>query len=58
MANQDILTKFEKCSNYSVLSLLIYNTLTSVKRFKDVPRDELLTKIYSTIKSKASRQKA
>lgn len=55
MSQQTIMNQFEKCSSYSVLSLLIYNTLSSVKRFENVPKDELMTKIYSTIKRKASR---
>ena len=57
MAQEDMVKNFEKCANYSVLTLLVYNTVNSVKRFQNVPKDELLSKIYSSIKRRAARAK-
>jgi hypothetical protein len=46
---------FEKCANYSTLSMLVVNTIASMKRFKDIDRSELMSKTYSLLKEKAAK---
>lgn len=51
---KDLTGIFDKCAAYSVMSILIANTINSMKRFRTVPGDEMITKVYSTVKSKAA----
>jgi len=55
---EQVLKKFDKCANYTVLSMLVMNTLVSMRRFENVPHDELVTKIYTSLKSKAGSRAA
>lgn len=47
------MTSAEKCSNYTVLSTVIMNTLLSMKRFQHIPKDVLISKVYRQLKAKA-----
>jgi len=52
----DLSKPYEKCTNYSVISVLVMNTIKSMPRFKDVPDDKIITNIYSRIKEKAAKK--
>jgi len=52
--SKNITGMFDKCAVYSVMSILVANTINSMARFRDVPKDEVMIKIYSAIKSKAA----
>ena len=54
----DIPAAFEKCTNYSVLSVLVMNTIKAMPRFSAVPDDKIITNIYSKIKEKAAAKKS
>lgn len=47
--------RFETCINYSILGILVSNTLTSMNRFKQIAPEEMTSKIYRTIKDRATR---
>ena len=47
--------RFETCINYSILGILVSNTLTSMNRFKQISPEEMASKIYRTIKDRATR---
>jgi len=51
---KNITGMFDKCAVYSVMSILVANTINSMARFREVPKDEVIIKVYSTIKSKAA----
>jgi len=54
MRQDNTVENFEQQANYTMLSLLVYKTITSVSRFKNVPKDAILAKIYASIKSRAA----
>lgn len=45
----------EKVANYSVMAILLVNTMSSMRRFKSVPKDELITQAYQLIKKRAAK---
>lgn len=57
MQDKNLVNIFDKCSSYSVMSILIMNTLQSMGRFRSVPPDHLVTKVYNCIKAKAASAK-
>lgn len=52
--NKKLSDTFSKCANYSVISILVSNTIKSMSRFKGLLPDEVITKVYSTVKAKAT----
>lgn len=53
-----IVDKFEKCANYTLMTALVANTVNSMKRFSGLPKDKVITKIYTAIKNKAANSAA
>ena len=51
---KDLFKSFEKCANYSVISVVVFNTINTMTRFKNVSRDRIITNIFDKIKSKAA----
>lgn len=47
--------KIQKCSNYAVLTMIVANTITSLKKFKSIPRSTIITETYNSIKQRASK---
>ena len=54
----EIHNAFEKCSNYSVLSILTMSTLSRINRFKSIPKDKVITMVYNKIKERAGKKTA
>jgi hypothetical protein len=51
MKTTDNVHNFSQQTNYTVLSLLVYNTLKSIDRFKKLDDEVVMRKIYSSIKT-------
>lgn len=51
---KDLFKSFEKCANYSTIAIVVFNTINTMSRFKNVSRDRIITNIFDKIKSKAA----
>jgi len=54
--SKQLFSMFEKASNYSVLAIVINNTIGAMKRFDRVSREKIITNIYTKLKEKAGNQ--
>ena len=46
---------FDKCASYSILTIVVANTIGSMNRFRRVPKDQVITDTYTRLKECASK---
>ncbi len=46
---------YEKCANYSVLASIVATSISTMGRFKNVPKEKVITTIYSKLKDRAAK---
>lgn len=51
---KNVFQAFEKCANYSVIASVVTGTLMSMGRFKKIPHDKVITKVYQLMKERAA----
>jgi len=54
MPDKNLSKSYEKCANYTTLSILLMNIVKSMKRFRNIPEEKLITTIYDKIKKRAN----
>ena len=47
--------RLEKLNNYTVITAVVTNVITSMGRFKRIPRSTIIGNVYSKIKERASK---
>jgi len=52
---KNVFAGFEKCSNYAVMATVVMRTITSMNRFKSVPRDSVISSIFAKLKERAAK---
>ena len=50
---EELIQVFDKCTNYSVLMMVVVNTINSMRRFSNIPKETVLIKAYKSIKERA-----
>lgn len=53
MNNRRFVDVVENCCNYTVLGSVITRTVESMRRFKGVPKDHIVSTVFTTLKERS-----